>query len=296
MGRKKKKIEKPWCWYCNREFDDEKILIQHQKAKHFKCHICHKKLFSGPGLAIHCMQVHKETVDKIPGAVPGRDNAQMEIYGMQGVPPGVTRGVSLAAEEEPETKRLRGDNLPPMPPGPMPGAPGMMGAGQVPPFFPMMPPMMSGMSHFMPPLPPGGYPGRPRPPTAAPPAFPPRPDEYYNAENTNEYPEPPRPVVEYPPNPAYQRVSRFDQQEPVGSGRRTPPLEDESLTYGRLEVKEEFNARAPEHHYEPPVATINPPPASKLGAKTKIVHPDDYFTSLEERRAKSMMSGRSTYR
>lgn len=46
--------------YCNRDFDDEKILIQHQKAKHFKCHICHKKLYTGPGLAIHCMQVRKQ--------------------------------------------------------------------------------------------------------------------------------------------------------------------------------------------------------------------------------------------
>ena len=43
--------------YCNRDFEDEKVLIQHQKAKHFKCHICHKKLYTGPGLAIHCMQV-----------------------------------------------------------------------------------------------------------------------------------------------------------------------------------------------------------------------------------------------
>ena len=25
--------DKPWCFYCDREFDDEKILIQHQKAK-----------------------------------------------------------------------------------------------------------------------------------------------------------------------------------------------------------------------------------------------------------------------
>lgn len=35
MGRKKKKYEeqKPWCFYCDREFDDEKILIQHQRAK-----------------------------------------------------------------------------------------------------------------------------------------------------------------------------------------------------------------------------------------------------------------------
>ncbi|KAK5885108.1 hypothetical protein CesoFtcFv8_018854 [Champsocephalus esox] len=56
MGRKKKKQMKPWCWYCNRDVDDEKILIQHQKAKHFKCHICHKKRYTGPGLAIHCMQ------------------------------------------------------------------------------------------------------------------------------------------------------------------------------------------------------------------------------------------------
>lgn len=46
--------------YCNRDFDDEKILIQHQKAKHFKCHICHKKLYTGPGLAIHCMQVSQK--------------------------------------------------------------------------------------------------------------------------------------------------------------------------------------------------------------------------------------------
>ena len=45
--------------YCNREFDDDKVLTFHQKAKHFKCHICHKKLFSAPGLAIHCSQVNQ---------------------------------------------------------------------------------------------------------------------------------------------------------------------------------------------------------------------------------------------
>lgn len=57
MGRKKKRVMKPWCWYCNRQFEDEKILIHHQKAKHFKCHVCNKKLFTGPGLAVHCLQV-----------------------------------------------------------------------------------------------------------------------------------------------------------------------------------------------------------------------------------------------
>nr|AAQ97972.1 zinc finger protein 207 [Danio rerio] len=86
MGRKKKKQLKPWCWYCNRDFDDEKILIQHQKAKHFKCHICHKKLYTGPGLAIHCMQVHKDTIDGVPNAIPGRTDIELEIYGMEGIP------------------------------------------------------------------------------------------------------------------------------------------------------------------------------------------------------------------
>ena len=72
--------------YCNREFDDEKILIQHQKAKHFKCHICHKKLYTGPGLSIHCMQVHKETIDQGPNSIPTRGNIEIEIYGMEGIP------------------------------------------------------------------------------------------------------------------------------------------------------------------------------------------------------------------
>lgn len=49
MGRKERakresKSIKPWCYYCEREFDDEKTLVGHQRAKHFKCHICHKRL------------------------------------------------------------------------------------------------------------------------------------------------------------------------------------------------------------------------------------------------------------
>ena len=41
------------------------VLDYFVQAKHFKCHICHKKLYTGPGLSIHCMQVHKETLDKV---------------------------------------------------------------------------------------------------------------------------------------------------------------------------------------------------------------------------------------
>nr|GMC84238.1 protein SUPPRESSOR OF FRI 4 isoform X1 [Ipomoea batatas]GMD37369.1 protein SUPPRESSOR OF FRI 4 isoform X1 [Ipomoea batatas]GME06834.1 protein SUPPRESSOR OF FRI 4 isoform X1 [Ipomoea batatas] len=65
MGKKKKRAsDKVWCYYCDREFDDEKILVQHQKAKHFKCHVCQKKLSTAGGMAIHVLQVHKETVTK----------------------------------------------------------------------------------------------------------------------------------------------------------------------------------------------------------------------------------------
>lgn len=101
--------------YCNREFDDEKILVQHQKAKHFKCHICHKKLYTGPGLSIHCMQVHKETIDKVPNSYPNRSNIEIEIFGMDGIPPEDlkeherqrTGGKSESEEDEPANKRTK---------------------------------------------------------------------------------------------------------------------------------------------------------------------------------------------
>ena len=49
--------------YCERDFEDEKVLIQHQKAKHFKCPHCNKKLNTAGGMVVHVAQVHKETID-----------------------------------------------------------------------------------------------------------------------------------------------------------------------------------------------------------------------------------------
>ncbi|XP_033107970.1 BUB3-interacting and GLEBS motif-containing protein ZNF207-like [Anneissia japonica] len=203
MGRKKKKVMKPWCWYCNRDFDDEKILIQHQKAKHFKCHICHKKLYTGPGLQIHCMQVHKENIDKVPNAVPGRHDIEIEIYGMEGIPEADLKShqEKVAGDEkkkeekknsqEPSTSQLTIPvsamatmaKMPGMMPGPgmmagmmpgqmpmppMPPIPGMPG---MPPFG-MMPgmsvPMMRPMPPMMPNMTPSMMPGMMRPPVMAP--------------------------------------------------------------------------------------------------------------------------------
>ncbi|WWC65839.1 uncharacterized protein I303_108461 [Kwoniella dejecticola CBS 10117] len=75
MGKKKRTqvfVLKPWCWYCEREFEDDKVLLQHQKSKHFKCQLCPRKLNvskglvgtwltkkTAGGLMVHSQQVHK---------------------------------------------------------------------------------------------------------------------------------------------------------------------------------------------------------------------------------------------
>ncbi|XP_020592140.1 protein SUPPRESSOR OF FRI 4 isoform X2 [Phalaenopsis equestris] len=103
MGKKKKRPSKVWCYYCDREFDDEKILVQHQKAKHFKCHVCHKKLSTAGGMAIHVLQVHKESVTKVPNAKVGRESTEIEIFGMQGIPSDIL-AAHYGEEEDPSLK------------------------------------------------------------------------------------------------------------------------------------------------------------------------------------------------
>jgi len=75
-----------WCFYCDREFEDERILIQHQKAKHFKCDWCTKKMQNAGGLVVHALQVHKETVSKIPNAKEDRNSVEYDVQGMTGIP------------------------------------------------------------------------------------------------------------------------------------------------------------------------------------------------------------------
>jgi hypothetical protein len=75
--------------------------MQHQKAKHFKCRNCPRKLNTAGGLAVHMQQVHKLEPEKwvfadpvspiivltlthrIENALPGRDGGEVEIFGME---------------------------------------------------------------------------------------------------------------------------------------------------------------------------------------------------------------------
>ncbi|KAK2074149.1 hypothetical protein P8C59_008378 [Phyllachora maydis] len=93
MGKKKRGhpdieeiINRPWCYYCERDFEDLKLLISHQKAKHFKCDRCGKRLNTAGGLSVHMNQVHKESLSSVENALPNRQGLDIEIFGMEGVP------------------------------------------------------------------------------------------------------------------------------------------------------------------------------------------------------------------
>ncbi|KAK5094556.1 hypothetical protein LTR70_004059 [Exophiala xenobiotica] len=79
-------LSRPWCYYCERDFDDLKILINHQKAKHFKCDRCGRRLNTAGGLNVHMNQVHKENLNAIENALPNRAGLDVEIFGMEGIP------------------------------------------------------------------------------------------------------------------------------------------------------------------------------------------------------------------
>jgi len=75
MGKKKRGhpdveeiLARPWCYYCERDFDDLKILINHQKAKHFKCERCGRRLNTAGG---KCFAVHTSKLLGIPPSYLG---------------------------------------------------------------------------------------------------------------------------------------------------------------------------------------------------------------------------------
>lgn len=93
MGKKKRKhadieevLARTWCYYCERAFEDLKLLISHQKAKHFKCDRCGRRLNTAGGLSVHMNQVHKETLQQVENALPARRGLDVEIFGMEGIP------------------------------------------------------------------------------------------------------------------------------------------------------------------------------------------------------------------
>lgn len=308
MGRKKKKLSKPWCWYCNREFDDEKILIQHQKAKHFKCHICHKKLYTGPGLSIHCMQVHKETIDKVPNSLPNRSNIEIEIYGMEGIPPedikeherqkqGKTSGGRTSpssGEDEPPPKKAKPEGLLGNGPGALPPGSVMPGMMTPHPQAPM-PPHMAPMGQFGPPM--GHHMMGPMAPHMAPPFMgpggmpvmgpmgsmaPPPVNMGMNATVTTTQAAQNKPLF---PSTATPTTSVTTTATPGGTTTTANapigPVKPTFPAYSTATTQSSQTTSSPAVNESPQkVALIN-----TTGASSKIVHPQEDI-SLEEYRAR----------
>ncbi|KAI0743298.1 hypothetical protein BC629DRAFT_1263821, partial [Irpex lacteus] len=101
------------------------VLMQHQKAKHFKCNMCPRRLNTAGGLAVHIQQVHKlepENLPRIENALPGRDGYEVEIFGMEGIPaPDVADykrrkeielGLNPGTISQPPAKRPKVENRP----------------------------------------------------------------------------------------------------------------------------------------------------------------------------------------
>lgn len=86
MGRKRKKEIKPFCYYCDRTFNDEATLILHQKSKHWRCSECYRKLQSSHSLSLHFVHEHSTKLTAVPFAKAGRDSIELNILGMVGVP------------------------------------------------------------------------------------------------------------------------------------------------------------------------------------------------------------------
>lgn len=102
--------------------------------------------------------MHKENIDKVPNAIKNRDNIEIEIYGMEGIPEEDLRAhekrLAGKDKDEPDTPEPTKAPLPPpaMPMPPMPPM-GMMPSGAMMPMgFPGMPFGMTPMSLPMMPM------------------------------------------------------------------------------------------------------------------------------------------------
>eukprot|EP00401_Gymnodinium_catenatum_P078780 CAMPEP_0117534992 /NCGR_PEP_ID=MMETSP0784-20121206/40700_1 /TAXON_ID=39447 /ORGANISM="" /LENGTH=321 /DNA_ID=CAMNT_0005331495 /DNA_START=58 /DNA_END=1019 /DNA_ORIENTATION=- len=107
------------CYYCGAESKDEVALIQHQGAKHFACPFCEVGTYgrlcqSLSGLVSHVRRSHRKDLEKVPGAMEGRESILVEVYGMSGIPPEILAEMEPPEPEEPAPAPPE-DPAPPVP-------------------------------------------------------------------------------------------------------------------------------------------------------------------------------------
>jgi len=195
------------------------------------------------------MQVHKDTIDKVPNSLPNRGNIEIEIYGMEGIPPEDIKeherhkgGIGDDDEEGPSSKRAKSDSPSNMTPTP-PGGVGASGVG-----------MATGM---MAPGVVGSLPGAPFGMTGVHPwGVSGPPPATYSGQPTGPNGQPVRPMF------------------PSAAGANGP------VSSGAESFKPTFPAYSEAKEQNKPVAMI-----ATTSASSKIMHPPEDI-SLEEHRAK----------
>lgn len=230
------------------------------------------------------MQVHKETIDKVPNALPNRNNIEIEIYGMEGIPEedlkeherqraGRMGNSSRRQEDEDDEdsqSSLPGQSNPPPPAVPSQGPPGPMGPMMGPngPMMPMMGPM--GPMGHMPPYMGGhgmmaGHMGHlgPMPPPGAPPGATP-------------------PNTQPPNKPLFPSAV---QQTTAGSSQ-IGPVKPAFPAYSQANGQSTPNTQASNTPSGPPDKGETKKPAliTTVSANSRIIHPEEDI-SLEEKRA-----------
>lgn len=78
-----------FCYYCDREFDDVKSLVHHQRLRHFCCKESGRTFDSITGLRVHMLNAFKKSLKEVPNSMTGRENPNVDVRGMDGLPKGI---------------------------------------------------------------------------------------------------------------------------------------------------------------------------------------------------------------
>lgn len=133
-----------FCYYCDREFDDVKTLIHHQRTKHFCCGECGRTFGSVTSLRVHMLNSYKKSLKEVPHAMSGRENPDVVVHGMDGLPQDILeeriQKSKADADEKREEEKERSKGAPKvdpsspasktLPPTAMPTSPDPMPSGQ----------------------------------------------------------------------------------------------------------------------------------------------------------------------
>merc|ERR1711920_324005 len=80
--------------------DTTKNLLAHQRIKHFNCQECGAKFDTVTGLRVHMLNAYKKTMKEVPNCIPGRENPDIVVHGMEGLPKGILEEKTAKAMAE----------------------------------------------------------------------------------------------------------------------------------------------------------------------------------------------------